>query len=214
MEYQNNYEKTKKEMQRAFLNYDQDEIIKKFSLNADSRYLFFNLMGRSCRLERANGIVWCENPQTGGYHEADYNESMIVYDLLCYSKPEAKASGNYVNMKSFSRIYGGTTTIESNFYHQEEEYFDHTRELFCRALDRMGERIDENGGSSLWITVFKDLKMQVKFWYSDEEFPAELQFFWDKQVLNYMHYETVWYVNMTVIRYIREGMERIHPRPL
>ena len=37
--------------------------------------------------------------------------------------------------------------------------------------------------------------MQIQLWLPDEDFPASLQFFWDENVLQYMHYETVWYAN-------------------
>lgn len=34
----------------------------------------------------------------------------------------------------------------------------------------------------------------IQFWESDEEFAANLQILWDKNTLDYMHYETTYYV--------------------
>ena len=33
----------------------------------------------------------------------------------------------------------------------------------------------------------------VQFWFADEDFPAQLQFFWDKNALQYLRYETMYY---------------------
>ena len=45
------------------------------------------------------------------------------------------------------------------------------------------------------FNVVDDLAMQVHFWCADEDFPPSLELFWDENVLQYMHYETVWYAN-------------------
>ena len=44
------------------------------------------------------------------------------------------------------------------------------------------------------MDVFDFFPVCVRFWDADEEFPASLQFFWDAGALDFLYYETLWYV--------------------
>ena len=44
------------------------------------------------------------------------------------------------------------------------------------------------------IDVFDFFPVCVRFWDADEEFPASLQFLWDANALDFLYYETLWYV--------------------
>ena len=40
-----------------------------------------------------------------------------------------------------------------------------------------------------------------------EDFEPDIQFLWDRNVLKYMHYETVWFVNSALLARINEYFE-------
>ena len=44
-----NYEKMKNEMAGAFLRYDQEQMIRRFSLKSDAAYLYLTFVGREYR---------------------------------------------------------------------------------------------------------------------------------------------------------------------
>ena len=44
------------------------------------------------------------------------------------------------------------------------------------------------------LDVFDFFPGCVRFWDADEEFPASLQFLWDANALDFLYYETLWYV--------------------
>jgi len=44
------------------------------------------------------------------------------------------------------------------------------------------------------VPIFPDLSMQLKFYFADEEFPPSLTFLWDKNILDFVRYETVYYI--------------------
>ena len=58
------------------------------------------------------------------------------------------------------------------------------------------------------IEVFDGMKVQFRFWYSDEEFGPQLSLLWDRNVLQYMHYETVWFASCVLIGRICRALER------
>ena len=48
----------------------------------------------------------------------------------------------------------------------------------------------------------------MKFYHSDEEFPASITLLWDENTLQYMYYETVFYVAGFLIHEICKEMEK------
>ena len=50
------------------------------------------------------------------------------------------------------------------------------------------------GDASFCFPVFEDFQILLQFWDGDDEFPANILFLFDKNALQYMHYETLWYV--------------------
>ena len=51
--------------------------------------------------------------------------------------------------------------------------------------------------------------MILRFWDADEEFPASLQILVDKNILDYMHYETLMFALTHVLGRIREEMDQV-----
>ena len=68
---------------RIFLQYDQKLLIRKFSLEADSRYLYLSYLNTPCRISRKDGGI--EEFIDGLWKECrSYSTVMTIYDLLCY----------------------------------------------------------------------------------------------------------------------------------
>lgn len=99
-----NYEITRNRMRDEFIKYDQEKMIRKFLLKNDGQYLYLDFMGRPYRINRKNGVVeWSED----GFHsaaEADFNESMTIYDVLCYSKDNCSLSGKFCSISMLKGI--------------------------------------------------------------------------------------------------------------
>ena len=94
---QSNYEKMKNSMAEVFLQYDQDNMIRKFQLEHDERYLYIRCLERPYRVSRETGqIDWSEDGfQT--VNRAGYNETMTIYDVLCSSKDNCHLAGKWVS---------------------------------------------------------------------------------------------------------------------
>ena len=43
------------------------------------------------------------------------------------------------------------------------------------------------------MEVMDGLEIGIFFWHADEEFPAQLRFYWDENALMYIRYETMHY---------------------
>ena len=57
------------------------------------------------------------------------------------------------------------------------------------------------------LDLFPFLTIALHFWESDEDFPASLQILVDKNILDYMHYETVMFAVTHVLGCLRSKCE-------
>lgn len=138
-------------------------------------------------------------PAETTWSEAQFNEAMTIYDLLGYAQPTCHASGTMINMKSLHTKIAATAPRPSSIYAAQEARLAALEAqksgILAQASQVIGGVLLDKADASAQFTVMDDLAMQVQLWLPDEDFPASLQFFWDENVLQYMHYETVWYAN-------------------
>lgn len=87
-------------MEGAFLRYDQEQMIRRFLLKSDALICRLRFVGREYRIDRRSGAV--QQVRAAGAREADYNEAMTIYDVLCYAKEGCHPAGTFVNINNLS----------------------------------------------------------------------------------------------------------------
>ena len=197
----NNYETMKLQMRDEFLKYDQAAMIEKFGLGSDDENIYITFFGTEYAVDRKTGGVRSERGEAG------YNEAMTIYDVLCWSKPHCKASGRMVNMGSLSTIQGGSMMHEGDgLFGRYEAEFDQNDEALSAACAKLGGVPGGKGDVAYRIPMFPFLDVMLQYWDSDDEFPASLQLFVDAGIIDFMHYETVWFALSYLLERIRELM--------
>ena len=111
-----NYETMKNDMADVFLKYDQNAMIQKFNLEHDEHYLYICFVCRKYRIDRMSGKVTWSEDAFRTEKDADYNETMTIYDVLCSSKEHCHLSHEWVNIGSLSSVQGGSLSKGSNFF--------------------------------------------------------------------------------------------------
>ncbi len=203
---ESNYEKTKRACAQAFCETDHSALIERFGLEQDADYLYVRFFEQPFRLSKRTGVIErreeCEAPGAPAettWPEAQFNEAMTIYDLLGYAQPSCHANKTMVNMKSLHTKIAATAPRPSSIYAAQEARLAALEAqksgILAQAARALGGASLDKADASAQFTVINDLTMQVQLWLPDEDFPASLQFFWDENVLQYMHYETVWYAN-------------------
>lgn len=202
-----NYEQMKIQMQDHFLDYDQQVMIRRFGLRADDDYLYLNFCARPYRVSRSSGRVeWSEN----GFIEAfgaDYNEAMSIFDVLCCSKEGCRLSGEFVSVNNLPGIVAGARS-GSGMFDGSAAYFDAKAEALGRACERLGGQRIAQGDVGFRLKVFDFLPLELRFWESDDEFPPSLNLLWDRNLLDFIHYETSYFIAghlMSRLKSIMEG---------
>ena len=180
---------------RIFLQYDQQQMIRKFSLNADEQWIYLTYLNTPCRISRKNSRVE-EFIQNCWQECREYSTVMTIYDLLCYHKGETLPilANAWCAVGTF--VVTGVTKTET-FTKKFAKLFDHRLDELKTACEKLGGSLQKSmAGADLtcrfWVTPFFPVLLQ--FWESDEEFPAKLLILWDRNTTSFMHYETTFYL--------------------
>ena len=64
----------------------------------------------------------------------------------------------------------------------------------------------KKGDVSFELELFPFLPIAIYFWEADDEFPASLQVLADKNILDYMHYETLMFALTHLFCRLKEEM--------
>ena len=214
-EKKTNYDKTREDAEQRFLAYDQEKMIRKFSLKADENYLYLRFVGRDYRISRKNGrIEWNREEIGKDYFEpaqAGFEETLAIMDVLCSSKDDCQLAGTYNTIDRMKSVRYAATP-GSGLYTTYEKLFDENTEKLQKVLENLGGTKDHPGDAAAKLPVFDFLPVIFQFWHSDEEFPATLKFMWDENTLDYLRFETAFYVMGHILSRIKEELVRLDTR--
>lgn len=205
---QNNYEISRDQARSYFLTYDQEGMIRKFSLKNDPEFLYIRFCGRDYRIGRNTGIVEWSEDEFRTCVLGNFEESMSIYDVLCYSKPDCCLSGEFAPSSSLKGVVLTRMSAGGLADHRITKFFDRNIDLLAQACVALRGTPEGKGDLAYRIPVFDFLPVRFSFWKSDEEFPAEVRMLWDTNILDFMHFETIWYVAGHLIRRIEECMQK------
>lgn len=198
-----NYEQMKHQMAGAFLKCSQDRMVQNFGLKQDELYLYVHFVGREYRINRLTGKVSWSDDLFASEEAAGYNETMTIYDVLSRPGQGCHLAKEWINIESLSPIQGGFLKRGNSLFLGFEQYFDGKSALLSRACEALQGRKAGKGDAAYEIDLFAFLSILLRFWESDEEFPASLQILVDKNVLNYMHYETLMFAITHVLEVLK-----------
>lgn len=181
-------------------------MIRKFQLAQDGNYLYIDFVLHRYRIGRQTGIVEWSDDGFQTVVEADYNESMIIYDVLCYSKEDCCLSGNFCPVNFLKGTVQSSLSTGYFFQKSADELSGMLPQLEA-VCSRMGEKQRLNGDLAYKIYLFPFLPIILQYWDADEEFPPNLKFMFDENIMQYMHYETIYFMVGHIIRRIKEMMQ-------
>ena len=184
-----NYQIQMQNAQKFFQTYDQEKLIENFRLHADEDYLFVIMFRTLYRIDRKTGSF---ERYRGTWQDANtFGEVMTILDILCDSKENRWISGHWVSTQHFGKhIHTGLLEPE---YDALADAFDKAPGAFRKACLALGGHPIAGGDEAYALEVMDGLEIGIFFWHADDEFPAQLRFYWDEYALMYLRYETMHY---------------------
>lgn len=202
-----NYEFMKDKMASVFQKYDKDVMINKFNLTNDSDYLYICFYARNYRIHRKTGCVSWSDDLFQTENPAGYNEAMTIYDVLCNAKEHCVLTHSWVNVNSLSSVLGGSLPRRNGFFYHEGSRFERKAVQFAQACEALRGRRKTGGDAAYELDMFSFLPVLLRFWDSDEDFPASMQILLDSNVLDFMHYETLMFSITHLMKRLEEEMD-------
>lgn len=134
----------------------------------------------------------------------DFNAVMTIYDALCYPKERPALAGEWCPLANLQVAGSPNADIFNAKY--AEAFSGHTDRLrqACEALGGRPPQISAGADICWEFDVFPFFPLQLRFWEKDEEFPAKLQLLWDRNSLQFMHFETLYYLMGVLLEKLRK----------
>ena len=204
IERKSNYEIQADKCKLEFINWNHEDIAKKFNLKYDNSYLYIYFFSQKYRLNRITGDIEKTNDNIT-YIKARHNEIMTILDLMSYSKDNLKLSGNWSKVTSLKGIIktGGVSNHDDLFLLKSSRFKNRINDLE-KACERLNGKKISTGDLGYIINVFEFLPIMIVFYEEDFDFPAEFKILWDENILDYMHYETTFYAVSHLFEKIEE----------
>ena len=203
-----NYDIQAEKAQLEFPKQNHEAIAHKFNLNYDEQYLYINFIAQKYRINRETGLV--EKCGDGVLYDckAGFNEIMSIFDLFTYSKVQLELSGEWINMQSLGASLGATghsgRAVGSDCFAPFSDYFSGKCPELRKACIQLGGEEVIYADVSFIINVFDFLPVMIQFWDCDDEFSGEIKIFWDKNILDYVHFETTFFIANYLLHRIKK----------
>lgn len=200
----NNYEIQAENAKKLFWEYDQEKIIQKLRLRYDGDYLYLPFLDLQYRIHRRTAAV--ERREGNGPYEdgGSFNEVLTIFDALCWSREGGALSGEWVSTAALGNQVHGSSAFQG--YQAEAARMDPDR--LPAVLEAMGGVRMPRGEPGYRLLAFPFLPVYFQFWRADEEFPAQINLFWDKNTTEFIHYETVYYLSGFLLERILTLLDR------
>lgn len=197
-----NYQLSRDRAQAYFLTFDQEKIIRDWNLKHDADWLYLSFLGNPYRIDRKNGSIYrCRD-----LSQADFSEVLSIFDLLCHEGTCKTTSGQFApvnSLKGRPRAVG----VGTDFHSETASRFDRDPEAFRRTCENLGGIPVSMGDIGYRFPVFGELSVILKFYHADEDFPASMTLLWDSNTLDFIFYETVFYIAGFLLQTIDQAMK-------
>ena len=174
-----NYDLQAQAAGHSFAAQDLDAIAARFALRRDETYLYLELLHEPLRLSRADGAA--ERQHDGVWMPAPFGAAMTAYDLLSNPNGFPVLAGQWCSPPAAQHFSGR---------------IDRLRQAVARLG---GTPTDGPGDFSAVLPVLPFFPVLLRFWEADDEFPAQLQFLWDRNSMRYLTYETSFYAHRAIL---------------
>lgn len=191
-----NYAIQAEDARLRFLRYDQSVM----PAQRDADYLYLPFCGCDYRICRADGHIFRKSGEC--WLPADsHGEVLTIFDYLCSPKPGRVPSREFATITSLGSHIHRQLSIHSDAL---DRAIDRDPDRFCQACTALGALPGSGGDVCFGLDLFPDLPVLLRFWHGDEDFPPKLDILWDRNTLDFLHYETTWFAAGVLRARLRE----------
>jgi hypothetical protein len=192
MRDQGNYELAKIKARPVFLKKNQNEIIEKYNLKHDEAYLYMTFLYQDYRIGRLDAAVE-KKEDDASWKDCSHEEVLSVYDLLGYSEKKPHIAEEWCIVNSLPGV-AHTSGLGDSFFKKYDKVFMQDEDAFLAACEKLGGEQVPYGDVGFRFRIFDELPILMRIYRADDEFDAQITLLWDKNALDFVHYETTYYI--------------------
>ena len=198
-----NYEKAVDGARRLFLAHDPASLAAKYPVDYDGRSITLRFVDRRYRIDCSDGSVTCpDQPE----YTPGHDEIMSLWDMLCFAPSRPSLAHQWVQTGSLSGITSGHD--DSYLIVQFRKAIAKRPEGLEDARIALGGMTDRGADFAMVLNVFDWFLCRFCYWEADDEFPDQAVFYWDANARQFVHYETLWFMNMYLSQRIWAAVEK------
>lgn len=186
-----NYAKMLADAARRFLTYPWESLTREGAVWQDAGCLHTSFLGSPVRIDGTTGIAYSQ--KGNDWEKCDFCAGLSIYDYVCDRKSDAKASDMYCQIGSLPGVLVGGSGLSMTPSALAKRIHENPK-AFQIACEKLGGTAISLGDMGYRLPVYPDLFMELKFYFSDEDFPPSLTLLWDRNILQFVRYETVYYI--------------------
>ena len=194
-----NYDKMLADALQRFTTYDRAVLARRPGVEGGKEELSTCFLGEHVLLDPARGTI-----AVGG-RPADFGEVLSILDWLCDGKMDARASGVYCTVSSLPGVLVSGSGLTMNGGTLAAKIHENP-EKFHAACQSMGGESVPMGDIGYCLPIFPGVCVCLKFYFGDDEFVPQLTFLWDQNILQFVRYETVYYIAGCLLQRLRRLM--------
>lgn len=173
--------------QQRFLEYDPHLLASRPGVEDRENYYATRFLGQQVRIYKDDGCVTLDG------EKADFIQTLSILDWFCDGKLDTVAAEDYCPVASLPGVYVSGSGLSIQMPNLAAAI--HTMpDTFRNACQTMGATEETLGDLSAKLEIFPGLSMCLKFYFGDEEFAPQLTLLWDRNMLHFVRYETVYYI--------------------
>jgi len=184
-----NFEKLYTHFQKLFLQLDHIKVAEKLHLTYDDDNIYVPFFNYHFSVNRHTADItstFCKNK-----NRALYREKLLILHHLYFHRFDAKNSGVMVAFRALRECSDFEPAYQKMTLIPFASYFDRKSQLLKEQAIYMGGRLDSYGDVSFTLNAFPLIPLQFIFWEGDEEFPANANILFDKNIAQFIHPESV-----------------------
>ena len=177
--------------------YDMAALAEKSGVEDRDAYLRTSFLAREVLIHKETAAVMVDG------RPADFGEGLSVYDWLCNRKPGTAASGEYCLVSSLPGVVVSGSGL-SMAMPRLARAIQEKPEKFRQIMTQMGAKPVKLGDLGYQVQIFPDWVLCLKFYFADEDFDPCLHVLWDKNSLQFVRYETLYYIAGCLQKFLQE----------
>ena len=187
-----------------FLRYDQKAMIRRYGLTANATEMLVYYCGEHFRVIRETGDILRRDGTPAGP-----GEMLTIFDMLCRDREPDGLAGCWRPVRSLPGA-GQSNPDDAVFSVVYTKPFEQHPDLLRKACEKLGGKPFPVGDIAYELPVFRWLPLVFQFWEGDDEFPSGIRFLWDENTLQYLHFETTYYLMLHLLERLLQEMQKLH----